>query len=155
MRGLDDYITGKNDPSAPFNQTDWTETFEEVLEKCPWITEEMLQDDKIGCQLGRIMEDVAGGLTPDDCYSEKLIQNFIKSNAEKIATLVKEQFEIEVELAQLLVDMDIPELRRELTYQNLTWLGRNLGFRNSLNTNYVSSITMIIKLLKKYNSYKP
>lgn len=41
IKGLDDYITGKNDPDAPFNQVDWTDTMSDVLDNCDEITEEV------------------------------------------------------------------------------------------------------------------
>jgi|688.fasta_scaffold563187_1 hypothetical protein len=45
MKGLDNWITGANDPSAPFNQIDLEDKYPYLLPHCLWITDEMFEDD--------------------------------------------------------------------------------------------------------------
>jgi hypothetical protein len=51
-------------------------------------------------------------------------------------------------LKELLPKMDVPELRQELTDENLRWLQRNLGIRNSLHKDFPMSAMIIRWLLK-------
>ncbi len=50
-------------------------------------------------------------------------------------------------LSVLLNDMDIPEIRRELTTNNLRWLLRNLGIRNSNHLHFKEVMELIKKFL--------
>lgn len=56
MRGLDNYIMGINDHSAPFNQVEWTDDSDLniVFEESDWITDKMLESDKVYDQLGKL-----------------------------------------------------------------------------------------------------
>lgn len=46
MKGLDNWITGVNDPNAPFNQIDMEDYYAPVIEVSEWITDDMLNDDE-------------------------------------------------------------------------------------------------------------
>lgn len=53
------------------------------------------------------------------------------------------------ELGAILLTMDIPESRLDITnIYNLNWLKRNIGIRNSGNENFKRACDLIIKLLK-------
>ena len=52
-------------------------------------------------------------------------------------------------LTHILEDMDVPEMRRELTKANLRWLGRNLAIRNGKHVNYFYARMLILELLKQ------
>lgn len=52
-------------------------------------------------------------------------------------------------LTEILKDMDVPEMRRELTKANLRWLGRNLSARNGKHINYPQARKLIVQLLKQ------
>ena len=52
-------------------------------------------------------------------------------------------------LTEILKDMDVPEMRRELTKANLRWLGRNLSYRNGEHINYPQARRLILELLKQ------
>jgi len=45
MKGLDNYIMGINDPSAPFNQVDLDDTHPYLMERCLWVTDEIWEND--------------------------------------------------------------------------------------------------------------
>ena len=54
-----------------------------------------------------------------------------------------------MELERLIQGMDIPETRRDITKgENLRWLSRNLGIRNSDHPNLAAAEAEIRKLLK-------
>lgn len=55
-------------------------------------------------------------------------------------------------LKEQIKDMDIPEMRRELKLENLNWLKRNLGIKNSLHENFPKAISNIVYILKNYES---
>lgn len=57
MKGLDDWITGKNDPNAPFNQVDWIDQHNLIVNECDWITDEMLENDDIYFKLQEVLEE--------------------------------------------------------------------------------------------------
>lgn len=90
MRGLDAYICGINDPSAPFNQIDWAEQYESALDKCDWITEEMLSNDAEYQKLGELMEKAHQSLLdPKKYYGSQSQYEFIRDNAQAIADKLK------------------------------------------------------------------
>ena len=47
IKGLDDYIMGVHDSNAPFNQVEWAEEAECILEHCEWIIDEVFDDNDI------------------------------------------------------------------------------------------------------------
>lgn len=95
MRGLDDHITGKYDPNNPANQTDWAETFDNVLDKCEWITDAMLADDDTYEMLGNLMAGIYDTFcVVDKYYDRKTTVQLIRDNAEKMAIMLKEQYEV-------------------------------------------------------------
>ncbi len=50
-------------------------------------------------------------------------------------------------LNELLKSMDIPEFRRDITKkENVLWLLRNLGIRNSNHENYSEAMSLLKKL---------
>lgn len=94
IKGLDDFITGKNDPNAPFNQTDFAEEFSDVLDYCDWVTDEMWNDDKVVDKIGKIIYGVVESFFPDDKYfttKEKYL--FIKEHSKVMADKLKEAYE--------------------------------------------------------------
>ena len=94
MKGLDDFITGRFDPNNPANQVDWTEIFGDTLGKCDWVTEGMLDDDETHLTLGNLMFIVHDKLVDHNkYYSSKEKYQFNKDNAEKLAALLKEQWD--------------------------------------------------------------
>lgn len=50
-------------------------------------------------------------------------------------------------LTDILNDMEIPAMRRELNIHNLKWLARNLHFKNREKDNFPSAIHFITTLL--------
>jgi hypothetical protein len=50
-------------------------------------------------------------------------------------------------LTDILKDMDIPAMRRELNVHNLKWLARNLHFKNKDKDSFPSAIHFITTLL--------
>lgn len=52
-------------------------------------------------------------------------------------------------LNELLNDMDIPLMRRELNSNNLRWLQRNLGINNHNHPNFGRAMSLIQDILKE------
>ena len=67
MKGLDAWITGANDPSAPFNETHWSETalLGPVVNVSDWITEEELDDETVSYQLAEVIQTVVDNFLVD------------------------------------------------------------------------------------------
>jgi hypothetical protein len=78
-RKLDAWIMGLNDPSAPFNQVDWSEIspFCEILEECNWLGDDTLIDnyDEIGALFLSVCEEAKSEKFPE-VYDEN-IQDYI------------------------------------------------------------------------------
>jgi hypothetical protein len=84
MKGLDNWITGANDPSAPFNQVDLDDKHGHILEKCDWLTDEMYEEDyQVLCEAMEtvIDEHVPNNLTYDQLHS----RSWERDNAEFLA----------------------------------------------------------------------
>ena len=91
MKGLDDWITGKNDPSAPFNQVDFVDKFDSVIyELGEWLTDEMLEDDKFISIAESILESMK---KPEIYYGVKAELQIIKDNAKEISEKLKQQYD--------------------------------------------------------------
>lgn len=52
-------------------------------------------------------------------------------------------------LEQILSTMDIPEYRREINFGNISWMTRNLSFRNRDNENYEEAMKLVKMLYKE------
>lgn len=91
MKGLDDFITGKYDPSAPFNQTDWMDSFSPIVDECEWIDEVMLNDEPTYNKLGDVLVDVVAVFFnkkgEDKYYTAKERARIIMNEAKEIAKL--------------------------------------------------------------------
>jgi hypothetical protein len=87
MKGLDNWIMGINDPNAPFNQIDWCEEFESVLEHCDWLNNQTLEIDRTYEMLEKLMYDSACVILNLDNrhYTAKEKHQALTENAEKIA----------------------------------------------------------------------
>ena len=86
MKGLDNWIMGVNDPNAPFNQIDWVEEYEPILDKCQWVTETMLENDNTYRQLGNIISEIVTKRFDDKYYSSKEKYQIIKDESVILAT---------------------------------------------------------------------
>ena len=53
------------------------------------------------------------------------------------------------ELKQLLADMDVPPSRLELRPEDVRWLSRNLGIRNSAHLNFTRANQLVRDILRK------
>lgn len=92
MRGLDNWIMGVNDPNAPFNQTDWVEQYEPVLDKCEWVTEEMLDDDSTYEKLGAIFDRVITEKSEYSFLRRKEFYAWLSENAETLSDKIKQEY---------------------------------------------------------------
>lgn len=93
MKGLDDYIEGKYDPNAPFNQVSWVEQYENIIDQCDWITDEMLEDDDIYQYLGIILENIVDKFIGEKYYNRKDKYAFLLSKKDEITTEFKTQYD--------------------------------------------------------------
>jgi len=94
MKGLDDYITGKNDPSAPFNQTDIFDRYGDVIDFCTWLPESALDNDDIYKRVFYLLDKIVDSLKDKDkWYSQKDTGKFINDNAYLIAQLLEKKYE--------------------------------------------------------------
>jgi len=85
MQGLDNWIMGVNDPNAPFNQTDWVEQYDMILDKCEWVTDEMLENDKTYKELGDLLDNVIHGWNEYSFLPMKEFNKWLCDNAVKLA----------------------------------------------------------------------
>ena len=92
MKGLDAWIMGLNDPDAPFNQTEWIDTYEPILDKCDWVTEKMITDDNSYQKLGETFDYVFSDFVGDRFIPKKELRKFMEDNAITIANIVKSKF---------------------------------------------------------------
>lgn len=97
MNGLDDWITGKNDPNNPANQTDWTEQFSPILEHAEWLTEEFIDEGDNYRIIGNHLNDIfENKVLKNKWFSSKDRHNFLIFNAKFIAEeLAKAMFKTE------------------------------------------------------------
>lgn len=101
MRGLDAWITGQNDPHAPFNETHWTETrlLGPVVDQCPWMSEEDLEDEATSEELFRIVSTVVEeflehkrtGLRPHLTTGERV--DYVRGSARELAEEARQIWE--------------------------------------------------------------
>ena len=97
MRGLDDYIMGIHDPNAPFNKIDWTEVFDAALNRCEWITEEMLDDDNTHELLGNLITEISEEfILPEKYYTSKEKYQLLIDNADAMAARLAEEYDYAV-----------------------------------------------------------
>ena len=94
MKGLDSWIMGINDPNAPFNQHDWVEFYEPILNHCEWITDDMLENDATYEQLENIFDKVYMDSVGDGYIPRREILQYLKNNAKKLSELVKHEYEL-------------------------------------------------------------
>lgn len=95
IRGLDAYITGQNDPSAPFNQVDWEDQYAPIIDACDWITDAMWADDKTYELLRGLLEnDVLPIFIKPERHSKQSFQHFITVYAKMIAYRFKLAYKI-------------------------------------------------------------
>jgi len=87
MQGLDNWIMGVNDPNAPFNQTDWVEQYDMILDKCEWITDEMLENDKTYKELEDLLDNIITDLSEYSYLPKKALYRWLCDNAERIAKI--------------------------------------------------------------------
>jgi len=92
MKGLDAWIMGLNDPNAPFNQTDWIDTYEPILDKCEWITDDMIENDDCYQKLGDIFHKVFSDYVGNKFIPKNELRKFMVENATNISTLIKTKF---------------------------------------------------------------
>ena len=52
-------------------------------------------------------------------------------------------------LTEILSNMDVPEAKREINLGNLSWMTRNLAFRNKNHPNFKEAWSLIVKLFKE------
>lgn len=52
------------------------------------------------------------------------------------------------ELKRILDTMDIPEFRKDMSFQSLSWLNRNMWIRNSMHPEFKDANTIVGMLLK-------
>lgn len=52
-------------------------------------------------------------------------------------------------LSEILSTMDIPEIRREINLDNLSWLTRNMAIRNRSHPNFEEAWELVKKLFKE------
>lgn len=63
-------------------------------------------------------------------------------------------YEVTQKLESLLRKMDIPSNRKHINLNNLKWLNRNLGIRNSNNPKFEEAMNLIKEsILNKYYTY--
>lgn len=91
MRGLDDFIEGKYDPSAPFNQTDWMDLYSPIVDKCEWIDEVMLNDEPTYNKLGEVLINnvLQHFFNEKEYYTAKERARIVIHEAKEIANLFK------------------------------------------------------------------
>ena len=92
MKGLDNWITGANDPSAPFNQIDLDDKYPHVLEKCDWLSDDIYEADYeiLWSAIESVLEEhVPKELSYDVLHSQK----WERDNAEFLAEQLLYKFE--------------------------------------------------------------
>lgn len=96
IKGLDDFITGKNDPNAPFNQVDWDDQFHEVLDECEEITEEILDEDynELGIAMMTAFEEVASRELKNERMSYKQIYKFVTERHNEIRQEFRNRYKV-------------------------------------------------------------
>lgn len=95
MSRLDDWIEGVHDPSAPFNQTEWTEQFSPIIDECDWITDEMLDDDDTYFKLGEVLTErvMPKYIDPEKYYPKGETYVIMTEKAKEIAQDFKKEYE--------------------------------------------------------------
>jgi hypothetical protein len=87
LHGLDSHIMGLHDPNAPINQVDWSESYASyVVDKCDWITDEMVENEKVYDALGKIFgKIIETHFNNNKIYSNTQKFHYTKANADKLA----------------------------------------------------------------------
>lgn len=57
------------------------------------------------------------------------------------------KFEDIMKLSSLLVNMEVPELRKTINEENIRWLRRNLGIKNSEHKDFDEAMYLLKKIL--------
>jgi hypothetical protein len=92
MKGLDAWITGANDPFAPFNQLDLDDIYSDVLAKCDWITEEIYENEYNALETA--FSFVMSLETPKQVlYNNKANRNCQKDNAIELSKKIELKFQ--------------------------------------------------------------
>jgi hypothetical protein len=63
--------------------------------------------------------------------------------------------ELKKNLSNMLDQMDVPAMRKEINANNLHWLGRNFAIRNGGHKNFMPAVSYIKKLLTMMGEKKP
>ena len=92
MKGLDAHIMGLHDPNAPFNQVDWVEMYDPILDHCEWITDEMIDDDKEFEKLGEAFDRAYSSFVGDRYIPRRETRSFMLENAGELAKLALTEY---------------------------------------------------------------
>ena len=92
MKGLDAHIMGLNDPNAPFNQVDWVDFYDPLLDHCEWITDEMIDDDTEYAKLGEAFDRAYTKFVGDKWIPKREIIQFMVENAGELAKMALTEF---------------------------------------------------------------
>ena len=102
MKDLDNFITGANNPHAPFNQVDLAESqWVPVLDICEWFTKAMYDDQTDKALMEEAMMNVEIFNMGSVWLSKRNKWNYIVSNKERLAQEVKDEYQ---RLKQLSMD---------------------------------------------------
>ena len=90
--GLDNYIMGVNDPSAPFNQVDLDDKYPYLMERCLWVTDEIWENNYE--QLEQAVEQVYNEECPESAQTNRReMKLWEMDNAERLSSQVYLRFE--------------------------------------------------------------
>lgn len=121
MRGLDNFIMGTHDPSAPFNQVDIAEShWADVLELCDWFTEEMYDDDYeyqlLSEAIGRVETFNLGSVW----LNQRSLFNYVKANKLRLADELKVEYQNLKNMPNNFSTLTWDELRKKADEQGLS-----------------------------------
>lgn len=102
MKGLDSWIMGLNDPDAPFNQQDWVDFYEPILDKCYFITDEVLDNDEAYMELENIFAKAVNNHMGDKFIPRKQIREYLIQNRDAIIPEIEKDWKSFLEKSKII-----------------------------------------------------